>query len=332
MIKRLRELFSITALSLTICLTFLVAPIFLIGPSFLEIVELKTRHLRFRSRGTIQAGDAILLAVIDEKGLDKEGRWAWPRSKIARLIDYLSDDGAKVIAFDVGFLEPDETNNLPFIQQPESEIKIGSLQLESGELERLLHESTLMADNDLLLANAIKRSKTKVLLGDFSHTSQQGVGYEIERETINAHIAQITGSRYPITQFSQEDTAIYAFVEAYSPEVNLPIIDQAADSAGYFNMFPDLDGVVRWIPLIIKCGMVQELEGLNKKRVSQRKKPLDVGIGVNTNPVVVGNIGSEKSFDYTVMGCSVNLGSRLGGANKNYKISIVILVSLPMRG
>lgn len=97
-------------------------------------------------------------------------------------------------------------------------------------------------------------------------------------------------------------------------------------------MFPDLDGVVRWIPLIIKCGMVQELEGLNKKRVSQRKQPLDVGIGINTNPVVVGNMGSEKLFDYTVMGGSVNLGSRLGGANKNYKISILILVSLPMRG
>ena len=156
MIKRLRELFSIAAPSLTICLTFLVALIFLIGQSFLEIVELKTRDLTFRSRGTIEAGDAILLAVIDEKSLDKEGRLPWPRSKIARLIDYLSDDGAKVMAFDIGFLEPDETNNLPFIQQPESKIKIGSLQLESGELERLLHESALMADNDLLLADAIK--------------------------------------------------------------------------------------------------------------------------------------------------------------------------------
>ncbi len=81
---------------------------------------------------------------------------ALPRAKIARLIDHLSDDGAKVIAFDVGFLQQDETNNLHFIQQPESKINIGSLQLESGQFEMLLRESTLMADNDLLLANAIK--------------------------------------------------------------------------------------------------------------------------------------------------------------------------------
>ncbi len=78
--------------------------------------------------------------------------------------------------------------------------------------------------------------------------------------------------------------------------------------------------------------MVQGLEGLNKKRVSQRKQPLDVSIGTNTNPMVVGNMGSEKLLDYTVMGRSVNLASRLGGANKNYRISILILVSLPMRG
>ncbi len=76
-------------------------------------------------------------------------------------------------------------------------LRVGSLQLESGKLERLLHESTLMADSDLLLANAIKGSKAKVLLGDFSHTSQQGVGYEIERETINAHIVQISDPDTP---------------------------------------------------------------------------------------------------------------------------------------
>ncbi len=78
--------------------------------------------------------------------------------------------------------------------------------------------------------------------------------------------------------------------------------------------------------------MLQGLEGLNNKRVSQRKQPLDLAIGINTNPMVAGNMGSEKLSDYTVMGGSVNLGSGVGGANKNYKISIVILVSLPMRG
>ena len=46
--------------------------------------------------------------------------------------------------------------------------------------------------------------------------------------------------------------------------------------------------------------------------------PLFMRIGLNTGPMVVGNMGSEKRFDYTMMGNSVNLAARLEGANKNY--------------
>jgi len=252
MYKRFKLLFSINLVSITVYLTFIIAIIFLIGPSFLEIVELKTLDLRFKSRGAMKGGDTVVLAVVDEKSLDKEGRWPWPRSRMARLIDYLSDDGAKVIGFDIGFLEPDENINLYFIQQLKS--KVGDLNLKNKELDRFLDESKNLADNDLILATAIKRSKAKVVLGYFFHMSQKSLDYEIERETINNKIAQISGSRYSITRFSQKDPDLDPFFEAYAPEVNLPIIDQAAGSSGYFNMFPDIDGVVRWVPLIIKCG------------------------------------------------------------------------------
>jgi CHASE2 domain len=46
------------------------------------------------------------MAVIDERSLDAEGRWPWPRPKIAALFDALSRGGARVIPFDVAFAEP----------------------------------------------------------------------------------------------------------------------------------------------------------------------------------------------------------------------------------
>jgi adenylate cyclase len=249
--KVLRLLLSINPFSITLGLILLVCIVCLIEPPFLELLELKTMDLRLLSRGVREPGGAAVLAVIDEKSLDAEGKWPWPRAKIARLVDYLSEEGAKVIAFDVGFWEPDKNSGLGFIQQFKSEI--GRLDLKHEELTRFLEQSRILADNDRILAKAIKRSKAKVVLGYFFHMTPEDLGYQMDEEIRTKRISQISTSRYPV-QFVRRESQTDHFIEAYVPESNLPILNEAADSSGYFNILPDQDGVVRWIPLIIKCG------------------------------------------------------------------------------
>lgn len=85
--------------------------------------------------------------------------------------------------------------------------------------------------------------------------------------------------------------------------------------------------------------MVRTRDSLNEiykfeaERDGRKYIPLNVGIGVNTGNICVGNMGSEQRFDYSVLGDDVNLGSRLEGQSKTYGVNIVIgentLVQVP---
>jgi len=101
--KKFNFFISINPISLTVCSILLVVILFIIDVPIFDLIELKTYDLRFLSRSRQKASNAVVLAVIDEKSLDEQGRWPWPRSKIAALIHALNNDGAKVIGFDIGF-------------------------------------------------------------------------------------------------------------------------------------------------------------------------------------------------------------------------------------
>lgn len=70
--------------------------------------------------------------------------------------------------------------------------------------------------------------------------------------------------------------------------------------------------------------MMDELEELNKEFKKEGLPKIDIGIGLNTAEVVVGNMGSDKRFNYTVIGDGVNLASRVEGINKTYGTNIII--------
>jgi adenylate cyclase len=76
--------------------------------------------------------------------------------------------------------------------------------------------------------------------------------------------------------------------------------------------------------------MLEQVDALNKEREEEAQEgghayiPLNIGVGLNTGTCVVGNMGSDLRFDYSVFGDSVNLASRLEGQSKEYGFPIIV--------
>jgi len=251
----LRSFLSFNPVSITAALIVLVIILYIIRITIFELIELKTFDIRFKWRGVKSPSPAIVSAVIDEKSLDKEGRWPWSRSKMAKLVNKLSDDGAKVIGFDFFFTEPDENSNLTFLNELDKEIR--SLNIQDKSLQGFIETNRLEADNDLAFTKAIKESKAKVILSYFFYESKESLGYEIGQDEIDSRIARIKGSVYPVLQYEKSNSKYDPFIfveDQYAPEVNLEMLSNAVTNSGYINEKPDSDGIVRRYPMVIKFG------------------------------------------------------------------------------
>jgi adenylate cyclase len=82
------------------------------------------------------------------------------------------------------------------------------------------------------------------------------------------------------------------------------------------------DHAVRGAMTAVK--MKRKLDELQESWSKSGKPRIDIGVGLNTGEVLVGNMGSKQRFDYTVIGDDVNLASRLEGLTKQYGVTILI--------
>ncbi len=248
----IKKFFKLNSMILSLLLVAVLIIIYLAGFEYLEVMELKARDLRFQIRGPIKPGPEVVMAVVDEKSLDEIGRWPWPRSKIAEVVKVLDNDGAKVIAFDIVFGEPDKNTNLELIQRIKAEIKRQGFY--NQQVSRFLQNEIERADNDLILARTIKKARVPVVLGYFLRIERDKSVAHITPEQIRAQIEQLKNAHYTFTRLSSPDVELdqTEIAQAFMPVANIPIISQAAASSGFMNMFQDIDGTVRWIPMVIR--------------------------------------------------------------------------------
>jgi len=71
-------------------------------------------------------------------------------------------------------------------------------------------------------------------------------------------------------------------------------------------------------------GMFRQLRELNREFIAEFGVELQIGVGLHTGPAIVGNLGSARRFDYTAIGDTVNLSSRLESITKQYGVGLLV--------
>jgi len=236
----------LSGLKIALLFTCAVLVIYYLDPNFLSLLELKTLDLRFLSRGKMATTGEVVLVAIDEKSLDELGRWPWPRNRLAQLLDALVKYEARVVGFDIVWAEPDENSELRGLSAVKR--KLSDLNLTNRELQSYLSTAIKKADTDRILADSVARSRRAVLGYFFHFFAQESSG--AKKEAPQENLPPL--SYYNLVKYtSEEATKVNLFAADYA-QVNIPAISEAAEGAGYFNIFPDRDGTVRWVPLVIK--------------------------------------------------------------------------------
>ncbi len=243
----MKKLLVLSPLRISIFLVIIALALFFMDLPFLRFMELKSLDLRMVSRGQLPAGGEVVIATVDEKSLTELGRWPWSRSVTARLVDALKGYGAKAVGFDIVFAEAKQNASIQTLSEIYADAK--KIGIQDDRLTGLLEGKVKAADNDAILGKSIEKAKN-VSLGYFFHTTAKDVGF-ITEEHIEASSALIGGSMYSMVR-TKGQAGTYNIIQAYAPVPSIRVIAEAAENSGYFNVFPDPDGVIRWSPLVIK--------------------------------------------------------------------------------
>lgn len=201
------------------------------NPGLLQDVEGSLLDARFQLRGAVEPSGLVELVAIDEDSISEYGRWPWPREQLAELIESINDFGAYTIGLDIIFSEPE-------VSAVQRVIDMAEWPEDQSERLQTLAQSH---NPDMVLATALFMSGN-VVNGQFFFESEQPVFSE-ETETLlqSSAVAAVK---------SRDDS--FRRLEFNSVRMNLPLIAQAGEGAGFFNQIPSRDGVVRNAPLVIK--------------------------------------------------------------------------------
>jgi adenylate cyclase len=233
----------LNAFTVSVLITLLSFYIYSLNLSFFKLLELKAYDFKISLRGARPVSDQVVIVAIDEHSLKREGRWPWSRTRLAKLVDKLTESEAAVIGFD--FLFPEKDIYVPF-NKVKSELE--KQDLTGMDKKKLMGWLEGVSDSDSQFADAIRRSE-RTVLGYFVYpTAEQAAGSAEEMGP--KEFTLLDFSQYSMVQSSEQSITPYFLHSMYAVGLSLPSLMDAANSAGYVSFVPENDGVIRFMPMV----------------------------------------------------------------------------------
>lgn len=234
---------------------------------FVTRLELDSLDTRFQLRGRIATDPRIVIIDIDQRSQEVLGHWPFPRIHFAKMLDLLREDGAKVVAFDITFSQPDRTGQpLEGLSKDLAELEKKGVALHPQVRSTVEHKKSEY-DYDQQFADAIKRFGGVVLGNYFLYTQSDLRG--VTDEALNRYANLIGLFPFPQVNTLQSvdpTEGLAHVIELYEDERLVPRGAEANNEmltgalagekggTGFINVIIDADGVVRRMPLAIPYG------------------------------------------------------------------------------
>ncbi len=195
-------------------------------PGPLQVLRLKTFDLYQQIHPRIPTPVPVVIVDFDEESLGAYGQWPWPRSLVADLVEKLTALGAGVIGFDIVFAEPDRLS-------PENIAT--ALYGVDKDIQNMLMR---LPGNDAKFASTLERSR--VVLGQ--SMIHRSVPSSAADEPRKHQFAEYGGDPRPY------------LINFPGIVRNVPELEAAATGLGMFTHKPEIDGVVRRVPMVMRHG------------------------------------------------------------------------------
>ncbi len=288
----------------------------------LNRLELILSDFRFSSRVSPPPSDKVALVMIDEAALHELGRWPWPRSVFAELVKALDEAGAKVVAFEMAFIEPDTRCSGDMMESLRRALDAHGVAAPGVKEEISRLEAA--ADTDAALARAIQESKSSVILSYLFHERADDLAVDLSAEERAAQSARIEASRFQITHLPAGKLRP-PVPTCYLPQPAVPVLSQATPWAGFLQIWADADGGVR------RATLALEHEGAYYPSLAVQAawqyfgRPFSLGIYGGANEVEQIEIGKGRSV-YTSERGEI-LINYLGGPGTFPRLSVADVIA-----